>query len=567
MKLGVLFTSAVVAACAFAADISSPLLVAGSGRAALVDQKGNIAWEKKGCGNIHRVWLRGNHVYYSNGDLRRIDLVTDEDSLVYRPAPKEGVWGFEVLANGNLVVAVNATDEIVELQAETLKEIVRFKVDPRSAKGETPNPHNHLRMIRKTAAGTYLVCCSVGRMVREYDAAGKLLWEQETPALAFDCLRLKNGNTLISHLGAISEYTPDHKVAWSFACSEAPELKLANLCGLQEMPNGNFVVGTYANGKPDRSQTTAFEITRAKKIVWAYNAPDRSMMTAFRVEAHRWPIGFCVPTAEESAKMESAVAAWTAAAAKPVAPRRVLVVSRAFGYSHHEALAFGQKAFKFAGEKSGAFAADLTADVSVLADSAKLAKYDAVVLNNTTFIKTKTFPGMREALTGFVEGGKGLVLVHSAVDAFYDDEAVQKMNGGLFCGHPWMAGGTWRYKNERPGDSVNAAFAKFGEGFAFSDEIYMQKTPPFSRADCEVLVSLDMADPATKAAADRWGANPKLKHMPLRADGDYAVAWTKSYGKGRVFYTSFGHDRRAFLDERFGHMLCGLQWAIGDLRR
>ena len=28
-----------------------------------------------------------------------------------------------------------------------------------------------------------------------------------------------------------------------------------------------------------------------------------------------------------------------------------------------------------------------------------------------------------------------------------------------------------------------------------------------------------------------------------RTDGDFPVAWTKTYGKGRVFYSTLGHTR------------------------
>ena len=103
--------------------------------------------------------------------------------------------------------------------------------------------------------------------------------------MAFEAVRRANGNTLISHLTAITEYTPDHKIVWSFSCSDKPELNLANLCGIQELPNGNIVIGTYSNGKPDGSRVTALEITREKEVVWSYRATnDKSMMTAFLVD-------------------------------------------------------------------------------------------------------------------------------------------------------------------------------------------------------------------------------------------------------------------------------------------
>ena len=155
----------------------------------------------------------------------------------------------------------------------------------KNAKGETPGAHGRLRMVRKTAAGTYLVCCAGASMVREYDKAGKLIWEQSVPVLAFDVLRRANGNTLIGHVSGVTEYTPDHKVAWEFKGDDVPSLKLACLCGVQELADGNIVVGSWANGEPDGSKATACEINRDKKIVWAwFPKSDANMMSAFRLD-------------------------------------------------------------------------------------------------------------------------------------------------------------------------------------------------------------------------------------------------------------------------------------------
>ena len=278
--------------------MDAPLLVCGAGRAFLVTPDGGVAWNKSGCGNIHRVWLHGGWVYWSNGGLYRTEVVSGKTEGVYMAGEKEGLYGFEVLRNGNIVVAENGTDFVSELKAGSFEPVVRFKANSADANGKVPGAHSHFRMIRKTAAGTYLVCCSAANVVREYDAGGKLVWEQPTPVLAsghaplaFDALRRANGNTLISHLGAITEFTPDHRIVWQFTCADAPELKLDNLCGIQEKPNGNLVVGTYANGVIDGSRATAFELTRDKRVVWSYHAAGKrfSMMTAFAVNAADWP--------------------------------------------------------------------------------------------------------------------------------------------------------------------------------------------------------------------------------------------------------------------------------------
>ena len=262
------------------------LLACGGGRAFIVSSNGEVVWSKAGCGNIHRVWKHGDWVCYSNGTVRRVNVVSGKDELIHKPCEKEGVYGFEVLANGNIVVAENGTDYIAELEAETWKPVVRFKGNPANAEGKIPGgAHHHYRMVRKTEKGTYLVCCSSANIVREYDGNGGLVWEQKVPGLAFDCLRRANGNTLVSHLSAVSEFTPDHRVVWSFRCEDAPDLKLANLCGISERENGNLVIGTYANGVEDGSRATAFETTRDKRIVWSYAAAGKrfSMMTAFLI--------------------------------------------------------------------------------------------------------------------------------------------------------------------------------------------------------------------------------------------------------------------------------------------
>ncbi len=271
--------------------MASPILVAGTGRVYIVGPDGKVTWEKIGCGNVHRAWLHDGYVYYSNGSLYRVPYPgtgdpTVKPELVWRPevAKGGGVLGYTIEKDGAIVMAVNSTSEIIELKDG--KEVVRFTVDCRNDKGETPGPHGRLRMVRKTAAGTYLVCCAGASKVREYDKSGKMVWEQSVPVMAFDCLRCANGNTLVGHVSGVTEYTPDHKVAWEFKGEDVPSLKLSCLCGVQELPDGNIVIGTWANGEPDGSKATACEINRAKKIAWAwFPKSDANMMSAFRIDA------------------------------------------------------------------------------------------------------------------------------------------------------------------------------------------------------------------------------------------------------------------------------------------
>lgn len=248
-------------------------------------------------------------------------------------------------------------------------------------------------------------------------------------------------------------------------------------------------------------------------------------------------------------KIEAAIPA--KADAVPKKPRRLLVFWRCEGFFHGGGIAGGNKAIELLGKKTGAFEVDITADYDVF-NTANLAKYDVVVLNNTTGLKLSE--PQQQALLDFVKGGKGLVGIHAATDNFNKWEEGAAMMGGLFAGHPWGGSGTWAFKLDEPNHPLLKAFA--GKGFQLKDEIYQFKDP-YTRSDRRVLLSLDLSDKATGEVGATKGG---------RKDNDYAVAWIKNVGQGRVFYCSLGHDKNVFQDAAVVKFyLDGIQWAAGDL--
>jgi type 1 glutamine amidotransferase len=82
------------------------------------------------------------------------------------------------------------------------------------------------------------------------------------------------------------------------------------------------------------------------------------------------------------------------------------------------------------------------------------------------------------------------------------------------------------------------------------DEIYQVKD--FSRDRVRVLMSLD----ASKLDL----ANKNVR----RTDRDFAVAWIRDYGKGRVFYSTFGHREDSWNRPDVQKMwLEAVKWAMG----
>ncbi len=258
-----------------------------------------------------------------------------------------------------------------------------------------------------------------------------------------------------------------------------------------------------------------------------------------------------VVSAEGAAQLEALIG--SGLTAKPVKPRKVLVFSRCEGFVHGEGIVYGIKALEIAA-RTGAFAATFSSDYTALTDKKALFTYDAVVLNNTTRLKAKENPALVPNLIEFVKSGRGLCVIHAGADNFYDSPDAAEMVGGQFDGHPWTAGGTWAFKLDEPAHPLNRAFG--GQSFKFGDEIYQQKSPFYDRAKLRVLVSLDLSDEKTNDVKNK-----------KRADNDYAVSWIRPYGAGRVFYTSFAHDKRAFLNKMtLWHILDGLQFTLGDLK-
>lgn len=74
----------------------------------------------------------------------------------------------------------------------------------------------------------------------------------------------------------------------------------------------------------------------------------------------------------------------------------------------------------------------------------------------------------------------------------------------------------------------------------------------FSREKSRVLMRLD----ASKLDL----TNPKVH----RADRDFAVTWAKTYGKGRVFYSTLGHREESWDRPEVQKMYTeAIKWSMG----
>lgn len=82
--------------------------------------------------------------------------------------------------------------------------------------------------------------------MREVDPNGKVVWEYTG-----DAQRLTNGNTLIccGTQKRLIEVTPDKQIVWEFSDKNAPELNLTWVSSLEQLKNGNLLLGNFMRGK------------------------------------------------------------------------------------------------------------------------------------------------------------------------------------------------------------------------------------------------------------------------------------------------------------------------------
>jgi WD40 repeat protein/type 1 glutamine amidotransferase len=237
------------------------------------------------------------------------------------------------------------------------------------------------------------------------------------------------------------------------------------------------------------------------------------------------------------------------ATAVPKKPRRILVFWRADAILHKGGVPAANAAIELMGKKTGAYETDFSRNYEVF-NQAILSNYDAIVMNSTAHLAMPDYA--KQAYLDYVKGGGGVIGIHAAIDTFHDWLEGAKVIGATFGNHPWHPDGTWAVKLEEPGHPLLRAFG--GKNFTMHDEFY-EMAGPYSRSDRRVLLTVDLSDPAT--------AGVEGLH---RTDKDFALAWIKKYGEGRVFYCDFGHTGGPFQNPAvLQFYLDGIQYVLGDL--
>jgi hypothetical protein len=235
---------------------------------------------------------------------------------------------------------------------------------------------------------------------------------------------------------------------------------------------------------------------------------------------------------------------WSVATLAKSGPRRLLYLTMSAGYKH-DIVPFSRDIVKQIGERSGAFQTDFADDVSPFT-AENLRHYDGVMFYTSGELP---FTGVQKQIfMEYMRAGHGFVGVHSATDTCYNWADYGQMIGGYFDGHPWH-----QLVTVDVTDPDNKLTKFLGKSFQINDEIY--QIDDFEAPSTQALLHLD------PMSVDRSKPDVHMRYY------NWPLAWTRRWGKGRVFYTAFGHDKAVWEDPRFQELLLnGIKWSMGDLK-
>lgn len=237
----------------------------------------------------------------------------------------------------------------------------------------------------------------------------------------------------------------------------------------------------------------------------------------------------------------AAVVAISAALSTPAwGDFRVLAFSKTTGFRHAVQIEAGEQALSRLGQANG-FSVDFSDDGQDF-NALNLATYEVVVFLFTSGDILDTTQEQR--FEEFVLSGGGFVGIHSASDTEFDWVFYGDLLGAYFSNHPAIQDATVRVV-----DGAHPSTSHLAASFSHSDEWYNFDVNPAQNPDLEILLEVDES---TYSGGQHGASHP--------------VAWTRSMGSGRAWYTAMGHTltsdadyENSFFDQ---HLLGGIESVV-----
>jgi type 1 glutamine amidotransferase/sugar phosphate isomerase/epimerase len=236
----------------------------------------------------------------------------------------------------------------------------------------------------------------------------------------------------------------------------------------------------------------------------------------------------------------------------PKKPRKLLVTDIQM-YSGHSTIPHGNLLLELIGKQTGAFDPTFSNDLNLL-KYPRIKEFDAVYLNNVCGM-VHNDPDVREGILRFIREGGGIGGHHAVTYANNNWPEFADMMGG------WAGAHHIEKQVVKIDDPASPLTKSFGSAsFEHTDEFYIfPPYSPYSREKQHILLSIDV-EKSDRATDNRFCA------QCTRPDQDYGLAWIRTYGKGRAYFTPLGHTPTFYTHRRWTeHLLAALQYILGDL--
>lgn len=160
---------------------------------------------------------------------------------------------------------------------------------------------------------------------------------------------------------------------------------------------------------------------------------------------------------------------------------------------------------------------------------ANLKRFDALMLYANI---TKATPDVEKAILDYVADGHGYAVIHCGSYCWLNSQPLTELAGGRFKRH---GTGVFKETQIKPDHPILAGLHPIESW----DESYVHEM--HNEKDRTVL----------SVREDKEGKEP--------------YTWVRTHGKGRVFYTAWGHDERTWSNKDFQDLLeRGIRWSAGD---
>ena len=227
------------------------------------------------------------------------------------------------------------------------------------------------------------------------------------------------------------------------------------------------------------------------------------------------------------------------------------------GVAQHDNISHAFAVLERIGYESGTYDTQIRTDSNIVSFSPK--KTDGTPasggpsLNNVDailFAGHRNVPlddaGKADLITAIKDQGKGFVGLYIGLTPWPDFPEMDNILGATYVGHSPFGNQPAAVINESPDFPASKHFPAT---WTTPDQFYEVKN--FSRDKIQVLLSLDLSKMSPVASY-------------TRTDGDYPIAWAKMYGKGRVFYTSMGHETTDWDASDLQRMYFeAIKWSLG----